>query len=114
VVYSNPAIYDSTPLQLIQRSNTEQPTNRDEEIINTENGIIIIIIITRQRSPTICLNDLRNLLYVRHGGPPRSVEPQKKVLHYFSKIPVNNVLIFNIKVTIPYFCNYELSLSLID
>jgi hypothetical protein len=32
----------------------------------------------RPRSPTICLNISRNLLYVRQPGSQRTVEPQEK------------------------------------
>jgi hypothetical protein len=35
-------------------------------------------LITRPRSPAICLNSLRNLLYVRRPGSNRAVEPQKR------------------------------------
>jgi hypothetical protein len=35
-------------------------------------------LITRPRSPTICLNSSRNHLYVRRPGSKRTVEPQKK------------------------------------
>jgi hypothetical protein len=43
-------------------------------------------LITRPRSPTICQNSSRNLLYVRRPGSKRTVEPQKKMAVVFTVI----------------------------
>jgi hypothetical protein len=55
-------------------------------------------LMTRPRSPTICLNSSRNLLYVRRQKSKRTVEPQEKKKYFLA--PKYTIALFFIASTI--------------